>query len=532
MVATANANATDAAYEVLREGGSAVDAAITAQLVLNLVEPQSSGIGGGVFLMHYSARFGQVQNYDARETAPAAAKPDRFLHEGKPVPFTQAVNSGLSVAVPGLLRGLELAHRDHGVLPWSRLFQPAIALAEQGFPVSSRLHSLLSTDPVLPTNAAAAAYFYAPDGSAWPVGHILKNPEFATVLRQVAQDGPDAFYSGAIARDMVTAVRRHRTPGDLSEADLKAYRAKVRTPVCGQYRAYVLCGPPPPSSGPLAILQILGVLESFPMPSFAADSVQAVHYFSEAGRLAFADRDFFVGDPDFVDVPVQAMLSPTYLASRSGLIKPNRSMGMAPPGNPQGALARVGQSDAIEAPSTTHMSIVDGQGNIVSMTSTIENAFGSKIMVRGFLLNNEMTDFSMSYQDADGRAVANRIEPGKRPSSAMSPMIVFRDDKPYMVVGSPGGSAIINYVAKTLIGVMDWRLDIQQAIDLPNRGSRNKTTELEQGTALLELVAALELKGHSVAVREFASGLHGIVFAPDGLQGGADPRREGTVRGA
>ncbi|SSW64001.1 gamma-glutamyltransferase [Achromobacter agilis] len=532
MMVSANPLATQAGDDMLRRGGSVVDAAIATQLVLNLVEPQSSGIGGGAFMVLYSARTGRIQTYDSRETAPAAARQDRFLDaQGKPLPFAQAVNNGMSVGVPGLLRGLELAHKENGVLPWADLFQPAIRLAEQGFAVSPRLHALLAGNKALPAQPAAAAYFYAPGGEAWPVGHVLKNPEFARTLRAVAEQGAEAFYQGGIARDIVAAVHGHAVPGDLSLADLAAYRAKKRPPVCGAYRGYQLCGMGPPSSGPIAVLQMLGELEQFPIGQYAPGSVEAVHYFSEAGRLAFADRDFYVADPSYVPVPVSALLAPAYLRARGALIRPDRSMKVALPGDPEGKLLSLGKDNALELPSTSHLVAVDAEGNALSMTTTIESEFGSKIFVRGFLLNNEMTDFSSSYRDPEGRLVANRIEPGKRPRSAMAPMIVLRDGKPYMLVGSPGGSAIINYVAKTLVGVLDWGLDIQAAIALPNMGSRNKETELEKGTPLEALAPALERMGHPVRITEFPSGIHGIVIGADGLQGGVDPRREGLAQG-
>ncbi|CAM4058403.1 gamma-glutamyltransferase [Bordetella muralis] len=532
MVATANPLATQAGYRILQAGGSAVDAAIAAQLVLGLTEPQSSGIGGGGFLVHYAAANRQLRVYDSRETAPAAARPDRFLRDGKPLPFAQAVNNGRSVGTPGLLRGLELAHRQQGKLPWRSLFQPAIELATQGFAVSPRLHAQISESrDALAAQPAAARYFLDAEGKPWPVGHVLKNPDYAAVLSRVADKGPDTFYHGDIARDIVAAVRGHASPGDLSVADLAGYRARVRDAVCGDYREYRLCGAPPPSSGPLAVLQMLGILQHFPMNQLGPNSVQAVHYFAEAGRLAYADRGFYVGDPEFVRVPVQAMLNPAYLAQRATLIHLDRSMGTALPGDPAKLLSQRAQDDALELPSTTHVVVVDAQGNVLSMTNTIESAFGSKIFVRGFLLNNELTDFSMSFQDPEGRPVANRVQPGKRPRSSMAPMIVFRDGQPYMAVGSPGGSAIINYVAKTLVGVLDWNLDIQQAIALPNMGSRNQATELEQGTALAEMAPLLRAKGHEVKVTEFPSGIQGIVMDRGVLTGGADPRREGLVLG-
>lgn len=532
MMVSANPLATDAGDQMLRQGGSVVDAAIATQLVLNLVEPQSSGIGGGAFMVVYSAKTGRIQTYDSRETAPAAARPDRFQDaNGKPLPFAQSVNNGMSVGVPGLLRGLELAHKEAGKLPWATLFQPAIKLAEDGFAVSPRLYTLVAGNKALPQQAAAAAYFYAPDGSPWPVGHVLKNPAFAATLRAVAEHGADAFYQGDIARDIVAAVHGHAMPGDLTLDDLASYRAKTREPVCGAYRGYQLCGMAPPSSGPLAVLQMLGELEQYPIATFAPNSVKAVHYFSEAGRLAFADRDFYVADPDFVNVPVRALLNPAYLRAQGALIQPDRSMKVALPGDPEGKLLTLGRDNALELPSTSHLVAVDAEGNALSMTTTIESEFGSKIFVRGFLLNNEMTDFSSSFKDPEGRLVANRVEPGKRPRSAMAPIIILRDGKPVMLVGSPGGSAIINYVAKTIVGVLDWKLDIQTAIALPNMGSRNKETELEKGTALEALAPELEAMGHPVRITEFPSGIHGIVIDANGLQGGADPRREGLAKG-
>lgn len=531
MAVAAHPLASEAGRAILRQGGSALDAAIAMQMVLNLVEPQSSGIGGGAFMMHYAADGKRLQAYDGRETAPAAAQSGRFMADGKPWPFETAVNSGRSVGTPGLLRMLEMAHRDHGNLPWAALFEPAIALAEQGFPVSPRLHVSIAQSKALAAQPAAARYFFSPGGAAWPPGHMLKNPAFADVLREVASRGADAFYEGAIARDVVAAVRGHAVPGDLAEDDLRDYRALQREPVCGDYRAYRLCGMPPPSSGPLAVLQMLGMLEQYPLGSMAPGSLAAVHYFSEAGRLAYADRDRYVADPAFVGVPVAALLDPLYLHARGALIRPNRSMGVAQPGDPVGQLALHGEDDSPELPSTSHLVAVDGEGNAISMTTTIESAFGSKIFVRGFLLNNELTDFSLSDRDSQGRLVANRVEPGKRPRSSMAPMVVLRDGEPYLLVGSPGGSAIINYVAKTLVGVLDWQLDVQAAIALPNMGSRNRKTELERGTALERRAPGLRAMGHEVEAVEFTSGVHGIMIEPGRLSGGADPRREGRAAG-
>jgi len=531
MVSTANPVASRVAVQVLDQGGSAADAAIAAQLVLNLVEPQSSGIGGGGFILAYDAEDEVLRVFDGRETAPADANPDRFMQGDQPMTFPEAVNSGLAVGTPGLLRALELLHAQLGELSWGRLFDPAIALARDGFEVSPRLHALIAKNPELREQPAAARYFFDERGRPWPVGYRLQNPELADVFGKIAREGADAFYEGELARDIVRAVARHPVPGDLSLDDLAGYRARERRPLCSVYRVYRLCGMPPPSSGPLAVMQMLGILSHTPIDQYPVDSAQAVHYFSEAGRLAYADRDAYVGDPAFVEVPVRAMLDPAYLGLRAGRIHPDRSMGRAPPGDPSNFNEMRGQGDAREIPSTTHIAVADAAGNVVSMTTSIESAFGSKIFVRGFLLNNQLTDFSFKPRDAAGHVVANRIEPLKRPRSSMAPMIVLKDDKPFMAIGSPGGSAIINYVAKTLRGVLDRGLNIQQAIDLPNRGSRNRYTEVEKGTPLEAIVPQLEAMGHPVRAVDFTSGLQGIVITPQGLQGGADPRREGLALG-
>lgn len=531
MVVTANPLATQAGYQMLEKGGSAMDAAIAAQLVLNLTEPQSSGIGGGGFAVYYRQADGSLTTYDGRETAPGAARADRFLRDGRPLPFGELVNSGISVGVPGLVRMMELAHRHEGKLPWAELFEPAIQIAENGFTVSHRLHTMLARSRSLARQPAAAAYYLDPNGEPWPVGHILKNPEFAEVLREIAGHGADAFYTGEIARDIVAAVNNHSRPGDLALADLSSYEAKERRAVCAGYREYEVCGMPPPSSGVVGLLQMLGILEQFPMSSYGPTSAQAVHYFSEAGRLAFADRDYYLADPDFVDVPVEALLDRDYLKARAGLISAETSMGVAPPGDPVSRLPELGRDNALELPSTTHIVAADREGNVLSMTTSVESAFGSKIFVRGFLLNNQLTDFSLLPADQEGRPVANRVEPDKRPRSTMAPVIVLKDEKPFLAVGSPGGSAIMNYVAKALVGVIDWGLDIQQAIALPNYGSRNRETELERGTELEQLVQPLRRMGHQVSVHEFPSGLHGIVIDDGRLWAGADPRREGVAMG-
>ena len=530
MVSSANPLASEAGRQMLREGGSAVDAAIAMQMVLALVEPQSSGLGGGAFIVSYDAKRRRVITIDGRETAPAAVTPQLFMVDGKPIGFADAVNSGLAAGVPGVLRALELAHQRHGRLPWARLFQPAIRLAEEGFAVSPRLHMQVKGNRHLAAQAAARDYFY-PQGQPAAVGEVLKNSALAEVLRRVASEGVSAFYRGDVARDMVQAVSAHARPGTLSVQDLAEYRAIEREPVCSRYQQYQICGMGPPSSGPIAVMQMLGMLQQHDVASMQPGSREAVHFFAEAARLAFADRERYVADPAFVRVPVQAMLDRRYLTWRGALIDARQSMGVAQAGDPLGMLKQRGEGGVIDQPSTTHLVAIDAQGNAVSMTSTIESEFGSKIFVRGFLLNNQLTDFSLLPTDAAGRPVANRVEPRKRPRSAMSPLIVLKDDKPYLLLGSPGGSSIILYVAKTLLGVLDWQLDIQQAIALPNMGSRNRDTELEQGSSLESLQQVLRQSGHRVTIAPSPSGVHAIMIKPDALFGGADPRREGVALG-
>ncbi|CAG1018547.1 gamma-glutamyltranspeptidase / glutathione hydrolase [Burkholderiaceae bacterium] len=547
MVAAANPLAADAGYQVLRAGGSAVDAVIAVQMVLGLVEPQSSGIGGGLFLVHHDGKM--VQAFDGRETAPSAATPELFMKDGKPMGFMEGVVGGRSVGVPGTLRALELAHRQHGKLPWKSLFEPAIVIAERGFRISPRLHALLSDTgaETLRDDAAAAAYFFEPGGAPKAAGTLLRNPDYAAVLRDVAERGAAAFYEGGVARDIVAKVRGHsRNPGLLSEADLGAYRAKVRDPLCFDYKAWTLCGMPPPSSGPLAIGQMMGMLSQHNLPamrpvsaSFGLEpSVDAVHLISEAGRLAYADRARFVADPDFVPLPggsPAALLDPAYLRQRAALIT-DRSMGRARAGTPTLPAVSLADDRSAELPSTSHVSVVDAYGNALAMTTTIENAFGAQIMVRGFLLNNELTDFSFVASE-NGVPVANRVQGGKRPRSSMSPMLVFdrATDQLVMSVGSSGGSAIINDTAKVLFATLDWGLDVQQAISLPNFGSRNGPTEVEQGRSSPALVDALKARGHKVEPMAQTSGLHAIQRRTHGARvgwfGGADPRREGIVMG-
>ncbi|MFL6658707.1 MAG: gamma-glutamyltransferase [Massilia sp.] len=542
MVAAANPLAVDAGYRILQQGGAAIDAAIAVQLVLTLVEPQSSGIGGGAFLMHYDGR--QVQAYDGRETAPAAATDKLFQNpDGTPLPRMAGLVGGRSVGAPGVLRMLALAHKQHGKLPWKVLFEPAIALSEHGFAVSPRLHGLLAGDPYIRKDSEAGPYFYGKDGQPWPVGHILKNPALAATLRQIAAGGAEVFYTGPIAKAIAAKVHAHPTnPGLLTAKDIADYRPRLRDPVCSDYRAYTVCGMPPPSSGGIAVAQMLGILETRDMaklaPKDGLPGAEAVHLISEAGRLAYADRNRYAADTDFVPLPgrgVAALIDKTYLAKRASLIG-QRSMGVAPAGTPPGMDVAWGTDNAIESPATSHLVVFDGSGAGVSMTTSVEDAFGSRQMVRGFILNNQLTDFSFDSVDADG-PIANRVQAGKRPRSAMSPTIVFErsSKKLVLAVGSPGGPVIINYVVKALIGTLDWGLNVQQAINLPNFGSRNGPTELEAGRFPVSLQDELKARGHTVRSFDMTSGLHGVqllmIHGEPWWFGGADPRREGVAKG-
>ena len=538
-VAAANPLATDAGHQVLKAGGSAIDAAIAVQMVLTLVEPQSSGIGGGAFLLHWDGR--DVAAFDGRETAPSAATEQLFLKaDGQPMAFHEGVVGGRAVGTPGTLRVLQLAHQKHGRLPWAQLFAPAITLAEQGFRVSPRLHTQLKADKFLKQDPVAAAYFYRPDGEPHPVGTPLKNPALAAVLRAVAQDGPDAFYRGGIAKDIVAKVRGHATnPGVLAESDLAAYQARTREALCTDWQRWRLCGFPPPSSGHIAIMQMLGMLEHAPAAAAPLDnglpSADFLHRYTEAARLAFADRAVYLGDPDFVTPPAgdwQSLLAPDYLKQRAALIGPT-SMKVAQAGTPGGARLAYAPMPAQPEYGTSHISIVDGEGRAVAMTTTIEDQFGARQMVRGFLLNNELTDFSFAPRDAQGRPVANRVQPGKRPRSSMSPTLVFDKASGQLVMsaGSPGGALIIHYTAKTLLGTLAWGLNPQQAVSLPNFGSTNGPTLLEEKRFPPATLEALKARGHELREIPMTSGLQAIQRVPGGLFGGADPRREGIVAG-
>ena len=550
-VASANPLASEAGYQILKAGGSAVDAAIAVQMVLGLVEPQSSGIGGGAFLLHFDGKK-NTQAFDGRETAPSTVDEKLFIGaDGRPLPFQTALVGGRAVGVPGLIPMLAQAHRQHGKLPWATLFSPAIALAEQGFAVSERLHTLITKDAHLAKDPVAAAYFYLPDGKPLPIGHRLKNPEYAAVLRQIATQGEAGFMQGDTARAMVTAVQGHAlNPGQLNLADLARYQAKERPPLCVDHatanKIYQICGMPPPSSGAIAIAQILGLLAHTSANALLFDgtpSVDWLHLYTEAARLAFADRALYAADPDFVAAPGgdwMRLLNQPYLAERARLIGPS-----ANPSPPAGTLSVIKTSFAPmpDQPEygTSHISIADAQGNVLAMTSSIEAAFGARLMVNrgqglagGFLLNNQLTDFSFSPADAKGTPIANRVQPGKRPRSSMSPTLVF--DKAtgqlLMSLGSSGGAFIIHFTAKTLYALMHWGLNAQQAINLPNFGlSERRAVLLETGRFDASTVQALQALGHTPTQQPLTSGLQAIQRTPQGWFGGADPRREGIVLG-
>ncbi|WPN46431.1 MULTISPECIES: gamma-glutamyltransferase [unclassified Pseudomonas] len=552
MAAAANPLAAEAGREMLRQGGSAIDAAIAMQAVLTLVEPQSSGIGGGALIVLWDGK--SVRTYDGRETAPAGATEKLFLQaDGQPMGFTQAQIGGRSVGTPGVLRALELAHQKHGRLPWSKLFDPAITLAEQGFVISPRLHRLIAADSSMQRSPDMMAYFRNADGTPKATGTVLKNPALAALYKRIAHEGPDALYKGAVAQEIVAKVQGHSNPGSLSLSDLSGYQAKERAPLCTDYKRWQVCGMPPPSSGGIAVAQILGTLQALetrdqrlalaPMKPVKTDfpagiepTPQAVHLIAEAERLAYADRAQYLADSDFVPVPVKGLLDPAYLVSRAALIG-ERSMGTANPGTPPGVQVAYAPDRSPLRISTSQVVAVDDAGGAVSMTTTIESAFGSHVMVQGFLLNNEMTDFSFIPEE-NGQKVANRVEPGKRPRSSMAPTLIFdRQSGEFLAtVGSPGGSQIIEYVAKSTIGLLDWNLDAQAAINLPNFGSRNGPTELERGQFSQTLIQALKDKGHTVSEIDMTSGTQAIVRVKDArgktsLAGGADPRREGLALG-
>ncbi|MGK7651997.1 gamma-glutamyltransferase [Roseovarius sp. B08] len=532
MVAAANPLAVEAGARVLREGGTAADALVAVQLVLGLVEPQSSGLGGGAFLVWYDAQSGGLTTLDGRETAPLAATPTLFHDEaGEPLSFYDAVVGGRSVGVPGTPALLSEAHAKWGNAAWESLFTEAIALAEDGFEVSPRLAAMVAQDAIRLFRFEATRDYFFPDGQRVQPGDLLKNQAYADSLRRFAEEGAAPFYTGDIAADIVATVANAQgNPGVMSAVDLAIYRVKERPAVCAPYRGFDVCGMGPPSSGALTVGQILGLLEPFDIGALGPGSVEAWRLIGDASRLAFADRGRYMADSDYVPVPVKGLLDAGYLADRAELLQRDAALQEVAPGEPEFDHALDFADDvSIELPSTSHVSIVDRFGNVASMTTTIENAFGSRLMVRGFLLNNELTDFSFESHE-NGRPIANRVEPGKRPRSSMAPTIVMEDGAPVLAVGSPGGSRIIGYVAKTIIAHLDWGLDVQAAIDLPHLVNRFGTYDIEAGTPAMELLPGLEALGFEMAPQVLVSGLHAISIG-DILQGGADPRREGIALG-
>lgn len=534
LVVTAHPLATRAGFEILQQGGSALDAAVAIQAMLTLVEPQSSGIGGGAFLLYWDQSSQTLHAYDGRETAPAAADPALFLRDdGTPMPWREALVGGRSVGVPGVLRMLELAHQRHGRLEWSSLFGPGIAQAEQGFVVGNRLHRLIAdrVNPGLGRYPKSRAYFFDDVGQPLATGTRLRNPELARSLRLIAEQGADALYRGPLADAILSSVQSASdNPGRLRREDLADYQAREREPLCLPYMSYRVCSFPPPTSGGVTLLQILGLLQHTPLPTLPPDSADFIHLFTQASRLAYADRGRYLADPDFVEVPTAALLDPSYLHQRARLINPQKDMGETGPGKPVD-LARADDRSP-ELPSTSHFVIRDAEGNLVSMTSSIEMAFGSTLMAGGFLLNNQLTDFSF-VPEVDGAPVANRVEPGKRPRSSMTPVIVFdADNRPVAALGSPGGSRIINYVAHTLLLMLHTDLPLQNILYQPNISNRNGPTELEAGIAPASLLGELERRGHRVKLREMNSGIHALRQRPDGRwEAGVDPRREGMALG-
>lgn len=533
MVVAAHPLASQAGADVLAAGGTAADAMVAVQAVLGLVEPQSSGLGGGAFLVWYDSATGQMTTLDGRETAPLAATPRLFQDaEGQPLKFFEAVVGGRSVGTPGTPALMVEAHRRWGRSDWVGLLDPAIRLAEDGFTVSPRLATLVAGDAEhLAVHPDTAAYFL-PGGAPLVEGDTLRNPSYAATLRFLAAQGADGFYTGPVGESIVAAVKAAAgNPGVLEMVDLAIYRVKARAPVCAPYRFWQVCGMGPPSSGALAVGQILGMVQGHDLTALGPDNPESWRLIGDASRLAFADRGRYVADSDFVPVPVQGMLDPSYLQARAILLAGDDALPEVTPGTPEFDHTLLWADGAtLEQPSTTHISIVDSFGNVLSMTSTIENAFGSRVMAGGFLLNNELTDFSFRSHEG-GVPIANRVEPVKRPRSSMAPTIVLRDGAPVLAIGSPGGSSIIGYVTQALIAHLDWGMDVQEAVSIGHALNRFGTYDLEEGTEAAALAAPLRAMGYEVKIGPQTSGLHAIAITADGLQGGADPRREGVALG-
>ncbi|MEN3748958.1 gamma-glutamyltransferase [Sphingomonas sp. HF-S3] len=530
VVSAADPRASEAGVEMLRAGGSAADAALAMMLTLTVVEPQSSGIGGGGFFVHHDAARGLIDTIDGRERAPAAARPDRFLGaDGKPLPYDRAYPGGLSVGIPGNIRLAEQAHRRWGKLPWARLFEPAIRHAEQGYIVSPMMARFIAGSAGRWRDFPDTQALYAPGGTPLPVGATVRNPKLAALLRRIAAEGPDAFYRGDNAGAIIGAVGGSRlNPAVITAADLGGYTATPRNAVCVRYRVYKICGMGPPSSGATTVFGILGMIERFDIGSMGADSPDAWHVVAEAMRLSYADRGQYIGDPDFVAVPLTGLIDPAYLARRSRLIRMDRAMPSVRHGTPPGAAPRGAPTKSTEK-GTTHFSAVDAEGNVVAMTSTIEDIWGSQLMANGMMLNNELTDFSLAPV-RDGLAVANRVQAGKRPLSSMSPTIVYdAQDRPILALGSAGGPRIIMHVTKTLIGVLDFGLSAEEAIALPNLFFDGNTVLMERSARTGPIVAGLRAKGHSARQVSLGSKVNAVQRVGDGWQGAADPRSEGTA---
>ncbi len=540
MVAAANPLAVEAGLDMLRQGGSALDAAVAVQTVLGLVEPQSSGLGGGAFLLYYDASTGKITAFDGREEAPSGVSAEMFLDtDGQPLSYLEAVNSGRAVGVPGAVAMLALAHSEFGLLPWEAAFISGINIADNGFAVSARMAGLLQAyghRAQLDQNVASRDYFFLPDGTPLPEGHWLKNPDYAATLRAISTN-PRALLEGKIASDIIAAAHLAPRPGTLSLEDMKNYQPRKREAICRPFKDKQICSAPPPSSGGMAMNGIMGLLDNISFSDKGAADPQNWHYFIEAQRLTYADRDRYVADGDFVNVPIEGLLAPDYLQRRAALILPDQAIVHAEAGPPEEVfnpeyLREVGKDNTDEVPGTSHISIVDGAGNVVSMTTTVESAFGSKRFTNGFLLNNQLTDFAKYPYDEDGKPLANAPAPKKRPRSSMSPTLVLDKDGGFvMATGSAGGNSIIAYTAKTLVGVLEWGLSPQDAINLPNVVARGDVTRVENTVADPNLVPALITLGHQVqATRGENSGLHVILKQADGtLIGGADPRREGVA---
>lgn len=536
MVAAANPLAAQAGREILAAGGNAVDAMVAVQAVLGLVEPQSSGLGGGAFLVYYDAATKRLTTFDGRETAPMDATPKLFLDDaGQPLKFMDAVVGGRSVGTPGTVRLLEDVQTRYGDKSWPTLWKPAAKLASEGFAVSPRLASLIAAEgDALKRYEGARTYFFDSSGAPLKAGHILKNPEYAKTIEAIATGGADAFYRGPIAEDIVKTVRGARdNPGVLSPIDLATYHIKEREPVCFSYRALDICGMGPPSSGGIAIGQMLGMTENFDLKALGPENVESWRIIGDAQRLAFADRERYVADTDFQPLPIKGLLDKAYLGERARLLDGDKALtkDAAKAGEPEWDHAMLlGRDAAIELPSTSHFVIVDKQGNVVSMTTTIENGFGSRLMTHGFLLNNELTDFSFKTHDG-GFGIANRVEPGKRPRSSMAPTIVMKDGKPLLAIGSPGGSQIIGYVAQALIAYIDWGMPVEQIVAQPHLINRFGTYDIEAGTTAEKFAEPLKALGYEVKPGVMNSGLHAIEISASGLAGSADPRREGVALG-